>query len=166
MALNVVALRPCGAQVLRDGQTCPVSGGSVIGNRARSWIPIAAYLYVLTLDGASLAWEYLRRNADYRQDCTHTQTDPAYFTKRWGLTFPENPELDARSARPGWHIPSSSSPPRHSRSDTENAAEDGTPFSLWTIPGRKSLHQQDSRHLDLTAAATRSYVANVDCRQC
>ena len=32
------------------------------------WYPTAAYLYTLHLDGPALAWEYLRRNPDYRRD--------------------------------------------------------------------------------------------------
>jgi len=35
---------------------------------ADSWLPTAAYLYVLHLDGPGLAWEYLRRHPDYRRD--------------------------------------------------------------------------------------------------
>lgn len=30
--------------------------------------PIAAYLYILSLDPPGRAWEYLRRNAGYRSD--------------------------------------------------------------------------------------------------
>ena len=32
------------------------------------WYPTAAYLFVLWLDALALAWEYLRRNPDYRLD--------------------------------------------------------------------------------------------------
>ena len=35
---------------------------------ADHWYPTAAYLYVLHLNGPALAWEYLRRNPDYRRD--------------------------------------------------------------------------------------------------
>jgi len=35
---------------------------------AEHWYPTAAYLYVLHLDGPALAWEYLRRNPNYRRD--------------------------------------------------------------------------------------------------
>ena len=38
----------------------------VVSNDA--WRASAAYLYVLLLEGPSLAWEYLRRNPDYRRD--------------------------------------------------------------------------------------------------
>ena len=34
---------------------------------AEHWYPTAAYLYVLHLDGPTLAWEYLRRNPGYRR---------------------------------------------------------------------------------------------------
>ena len=30
------------------------------------WMSTAGYLYVLRLDVTALAWEYLRRNPDYR----------------------------------------------------------------------------------------------------
>ncbi|WP_228490474.1 transcriptional regulator domain-containing protein, partial [Pseudomonas aeruginosa] len=35
---------------------------------AEQWYPTAAYLYVLQLDDLALAWEYLRRNPEYRRD--------------------------------------------------------------------------------------------------
>ena len=35
---------------------------------AAHWYPTAAYLYTLHLDAPALAWEYLRRNPDYRRD--------------------------------------------------------------------------------------------------
>ena len=46
---------------------------------AEHWYPTAAYLYVLHLDGPALAWEYLRRNPDYRRDWLrrHRQPDAA-----------------------------------------------------------------------------------------
>lgn len=44
--------------------------------------PFAAYLYVLTIDPPDLAWEYLRRRADYRQ--TWRQRGAA---ERFGLCF-------------------------------------------------------------------------------
>src|SRR5437868_2064966 len=44
--------------------------------RGYAWQAGAAYLYVLLLDGASLAWEYLRRNPDYRRDWYTAAVDP------------------------------------------------------------------------------------------
>lgn len=48
-----------------------------------SWRAGAAYLYALELDGPALAWEYLRRNEDYRaQWMSQGRALPA---ARWGL---------------------------------------------------------------------------------
>lgn len=120
----------------------------VIGVNARSWHPAAAYLYVLNLDGPSVAWEYLRRNADYRQDCVRGSHDSSYFAERWGVAFPENPDVDARMVQPVWR----SAPDALVRvlADDDETG-DADPFSLWAIPGRKSL-RHDSRSLLLTAA--------------
>lgn len=52
-----------------------------------AWQPSAAYLYVLHLDSAGLAWEYLRRNADYRAAWCHHGT-VARNALHWGLSFP------------------------------------------------------------------------------
>jgi hypothetical protein len=46
-----------------------------------AWQPSAAYLYVLHLDAAGVAWEYLRRNPDYRNAAAGT-------AQHWGLSFP------------------------------------------------------------------------------
>lgn len=56
-----------------------------------AWQPSAAYLYVLHLKGPSLAWEFLRRNPDYRADwsrAVHGTRDVAH----WGLSFPGRPD--------------------------------------------------------------------------
>ena len=45
------------------------------------WRASAAYLYVLHLDPAQFAWEYLRRNPSYRRDWREVH-DAA---TRWGL---------------------------------------------------------------------------------
>ena len=44
---------------------------------AEHWYPTAAYLYTLHLDGPALAWEYLRRNPDYRRDWLRRRRQPA-----------------------------------------------------------------------------------------
>lgn len=61
-----------------------------------AWHPVAAYLYVLHLNGSSLAWEYLRRNPEYRQDWHRRRSQQA---RHWGLRLLEDPDLDARDAR-------------------------------------------------------------------
>ncbi len=51
-----------------------------------AWQSSAAYLYVLQLDPAGLAWEYLRRNPAYREECRHGTRPGAAL--HWGLSFP------------------------------------------------------------------------------
>jgi hypothetical protein len=49
------------------------------------WRATAAYLYTLDLDGPALAWEYLRRNPDYRGSwCAGRSRAEA---ARWGLKY-------------------------------------------------------------------------------
>lgn len=57
--------------------------------------PVAAYLYVLSLDGPDRAWEYLRRNAGYSADWRRHGHPHASRSDRaggraepWGLRFP------------------------------------------------------------------------------
>ena len=58
--------------------------------------PVAAYLYTLSLDGSGLAWEYLRRNADYPADWLRysrarspaTRARASRRAEPWGLRFP------------------------------------------------------------------------------
>lgn len=52
---------------------------------AGAWRAGAGYLYTLDLDPSGLAWEYLRRNAQYRTDwaCGAARVGP----ERWGLRF-------------------------------------------------------------------------------
>ena len=115
----------------------------VVSNDA--WRAGAAYLYVLLLDGPSLAWEYLRRNPDYRRDW-HAEPEGVASATRWGLAALESPYLDARLAQPLWQPPSEGlvclTPAKH---QWANAAR----FSLWTLPGRKTL-LHDRRGLRLT----------------
>src|SRR4051794_13650186 len=70
------------------------------------WHPVAAYLYVLHLDGPALAWEYLRRNPDYRLDWHRHRRRPGtqhqLQAQRWGLHLLEDPFRDARDAHPDW----------------------------------------------------------------
>jgi len=108
------------------------------------WYPAAAYLYALHLDGPALAWEYLRRHPDYRQDwlCRRRRSNSA---QRWGLRLLENPVLDARDAHPAWFpdhdavlqlYPDADPPP------------DAGAFTLWRLPGHKHLIH-DGRRLIL-----------------
>ncbi|WP_253445617.1 DUF2285 domain-containing protein [Halomonas sp. Y3] len=108
---------------------------------AASWYPTAAYLYILHLDGPGLAWEYLRRHPDYRQDWRRRRLDAGH---RWGLRLLENPALDARDAHPAWFpnhdavlqvYPDADPPP------------DAAAFTLWHLPGHKHLIHDGQRLL-------------------
>ncbi|WP_230646605.1 MULTISPECIES: DUF6499 domain-containing protein [unclassified Bradyrhizobium] len=59
-----------------------------------SWRSSTAYEYVDDLQASDLAWEFLRRNEDYRREYKRLQSktdssDPAKesFAQRWGLSF-------------------------------------------------------------------------------
>src|SRR5205823_3103888 len=97
----------------------------------------AAYLYVLGLDGPLLAWEYLRRNPDYRRDWDGQRSDPTHCAAQWGLAFLEDPQLDARGTQPVW----SNDPDAlvHIAAYHANAAPTVDAFGIWNMPGRKSL---------------------------
>ncbi|MFW7342963.1 DUF2285 domain-containing protein [Pollutimonas sp. H1-120] len=105
---------------------------------AKHWHPVAAYLYILHLDGPALAWEYLRRHPDYRQDwLRHSQQPEAAqpTAQRWGLRLLEDPALDARDAHPIW-FPNSHGVHLYPDADPMPGA---TLFTLWRILGDKSL---------------------------
>lgn len=104
-----------------------------------AWQPSAAYLYVLHLDSAGLAWEYLRRNADYRTAWCHRGTTPD-AALHWGLPFLEDPDLDARDACPAWRI--GARPVVALVPHTDPAAQ---PLDLWAIPDRKTLIHDGER---------------------
>lgn len=106
------------------------------------WHPVAAYLYVLHLDGPALAWEYLRRHPGYRRDWQRRDPETA---QRWGLRLLEDPALDARDAHPAWF-------PDHDRVvqiyPDNDPPPDAERFALWRLPGRKHLIH-DGRRLML-----------------
>lgn len=105
------------------------------------WYPTAAYLYTLHLDGPALAWEYLRRNPDYRRDWLRRRRRPD-AAHAWGLRLLEDPVLDARDAHPAWFpdhdgvvqlYPDADPPP------------DAYAFEFWRVPGRKHLIHDGKR---------------------
>lgn len=110
------------------------------------WHPSAAYIYVLHLDGPALAWEYLRRDQDYRRDWLRRQHHPD-TAQRWGLRLLEDPGQDARDAHPTWF-------PDHDAVVQLYPDADPSPhadlFEFWRIPGRKQLIH-DGRRLVLVA---------------
>ena len=109
------------------------------------WHPTAAYLYVLHLDGPALAWEYLRRNPDYRLDWLRRgrRPQPAHqAAHRWGLRLLEDPALDAREAQPAWF-------PDHDGvlqlCPDADPPMDAIVFAFWSLPGRKCLIHDGKR---------------------
>ena len=72
-----------------------------------SWRSEAAYDYVDALSPGDLAWEFLRRNTEYRrsydeflQAGDNTEELTREFTSRWGLRFPGRPRsFCSRSTR-------------------------------------------------------------------
>lgn len=104
-------------------------------NQAAPWQATAAYLYVLRLDAASLAWEYLRRDASYRA-CwrRYGRHAPADVARPWGLVQLEDPQLDARVAHPIWD---DRMPALLHIQAADDAASTG--LDLWHIPGPKDV---------------------------
>lgn len=110
------------------------------------WHPSAAYLYVLHLDGPALAWEYLRRNPEYRLAWQHHRHRPQHEAERWGLRLLEDPARDARDAHPDWFPDSASVIQVYPDADP---TADSLLFQLWHLPGRKQL-MHDGKRLVLT----------------
>lgn len=110
------------------------------------WHPSAAYLYVLHLDGPALAWEYLRRNPEYRRAWQRHRRRPQYEALRWGLRLLEDPTRDARDAYPDWFPDPSSVVQAYPDADP---TADALLFQLWRFPGRKHL-MHDGKRLVLT----------------
>jgi len=108
----------------------------MVERSAEHWYPTAAYLYVLHLDASALAWEYLRRNPDYRRDWLRHRRHSPDVAQHWGLHFLENPALDARDAHPVWF-------PDHDSVlqlvlDVD-PPPDAVTFAFWQLSGHKQL---------------------------
>ncbi|ULU23301.1 DUF7011 domain-containing protein [Dyella terrae] len=113
---------------------------------AEPWYPTAAYLYVLHLDGPALAWEYLRRNPDYRREWLRHRRRPE-AAHAWGLRLLEDPARDARDAHPAWFPDHDSVLQLYPDADPPPGA---VVFAFWRIPGHKCLIH-DSKRLVLLA---------------
>ena len=122
----------------------------MVDRSAEHWYPTAAYLYVLHLDDLGTAWEYLRRNPDYRLDWLRHHRRPKAAQQaahRWGLRLLEDPALDARDAHPAWlpgHVAvvqlyPDADPPQYAPA-----------FTFWRIAGHKQL-LHDGKGLALMA---------------
>jgi hypothetical protein len=119
----------------------------IITAEPSQWRSPAAYLYVLRLNRPMLAWEYLRRNAGYREDWSRRQgVDARDPLPHWQLEAFEDPKLDARLARPIWRLATE----RRVKLRAAEPGDEQQPFSLWTIPGPKRL-VHDGRRLLLNA---------------
>lgn len=62
------------------------------------WRTPATYAHARNISTAGFAWEFLRRDPDYRRDFRRVKASPrgtgeaqAAFTDRWGLRFPGGP---------------------------------------------------------------------------
>jgi hypothetical protein len=100
----------------------------------------------LRLDGPSLAWEYLRRNAEYRADWTQRHHDNCAPASRWQLEAYEDPNLDARMARPVWRLGRQQRIRLQAADSPPDEPEGAHRFSLWDMPGAKRL-VHDGRHM-------------------
>ena len=118
----------------------------------RDWHVGAAYLYVLHLDGSALAWEYLRRNADYRRVWQRYRCRPPPHAQDvkalqdcaspWGLRLLEDPARDARDAQPDWFPDAAAVVQVGPDPDPPGDAQ---VFHLWDWPGRKQLTHDGHR---------------------
>ncbi|HCE7132564.1 TPA: DUF6499 domain-containing protein, partial [Pseudomonas aeruginosa] len=108
---------------------------------ADHWYPTAAYLYVLHLNGPALAWEYLRRNPDYRRDWLRRRRWPD-AAQAWSLRLLEDPALDARDAHPAWFPDHDAVVQLYPDADPPPEAH---AFEFWRVPGRKQLIHDGKR---------------------
>lgn len=64
---------------------------------AANWRDAESYRYLIELNPAGLAWEFLRRNPEYQQEAAaFGRTDDratTALTAHWGLRFPDSAEL-------------------------------------------------------------------------
>jgi hypothetical protein len=83
----------CLCRTTSVGVTRIVGWGSIMPS-GLDWRSVAAYAYLDNLSGSEFAWEFLRRNPDYRRDHRTIIGDPAQPAEfrellilRWGLPF-------------------------------------------------------------------------------
>lgn len=114
---------------------------------------------LLALSVSDYAWEFLRRNSDYRTDFLRTARRPTALDPRWGLRFATDPRLAAPDApvfwraevAPGLVVPFEAAPApteREGRSwrprgSVERRADDGLHVRL--REGLQMLYRGDAR---------------------
>jgi hypothetical protein len=87
---NMVDMLTASKGALAQDMPSAVGAGreSEMPNSNAPWTVNAAYLYVLHLDGPSLAWEYLRRNPAYQEEWRQcSERDSVKASESWGLQF-------------------------------------------------------------------------------
>ena len=141
-----LAPRSSDVNVGSDSPSLPLERCPMAEAASHQWLPSAAYLYVLHLDEPALAWEYLRRNPDYRRDWLLRRRRPD-SAQRWGLRLLEDPDLDAREAHPAWFPDHETVAQLYPDADPPR---DAMPFEFWRIPGHTQLIH-DGRRLVLIA---------------
>jgi len=115
------------------------------------WRASSAYLYILQLDGPALAWEYLRRNPDYRYQWQSGELEAhSEFVTQWGCRVAEDPSLDARFARPAWV-----EEPCETVRITALEHASGQEFELWKVESPRDLTHVGI-HLELQFSRSRS----------
>lgn len=111
------------------------------------WACSAAYVYVLHLEPASRAWEFLRRNPRYvREWMRHHRRASSRIAARWGLATLVDPRLDAREASPVWvvGVPTPVTLVRDEMRRAQMPATAEEVFSVWRLAGRKALLDDSS----------------------
>lgn len=80
----------------------------------QDWPQAHEYEYLRDIDAASMAWEWLRRNRDYREDVRRwaaargspahrsSEVAPAEIQRRWGCISLQMPEVRSIEATPLW----------------------------------------------------------------
>ena len=119
---------------------------SAVSSGNSQW-SLQAYRYTAEFTGVAWAWEYLRRNPNYRTDTA--KRDPALATN-WSLLRFEDPELDARHADVFWqpHVGKHVLP---LIADAKPQSEDGQCFSMDKLRCRVIVHDAaEYRHVLFT----------------
>ncbi|MGJ8530805.1 MAG: transcriptional regulator domain-containing protein [Alphaproteobacteria bacterium] len=98
------------------------------------WRSASEYEYSESLTAPDLAWEWLRRNADYQRDyadAKRNKKDPQDLTRlvrqSWGLRFPDQSAAGCFASR---GLLAAGDRPRHGHPDSENTGHATGPHLL------------------------------------